>query len=310
MANAFELPGDWYKGNVHCHTTESDGRVSPSERIRGYRERGYDFLAISDHDLVTVVMDADAGLTMITSGEYNPANPREVQGVDLLALGVPLGFAVPSDMLLQDAINAVRAEGGLGFIAHPYWTGVTVKDIAGLKGLAGIEIFNLFCSNANSKGMATALWDNLLDVGWRGWGLSVDDAHFDTHDTYGGWIMVKAKANNADELLGAIGRGEFYASTGPTIHKVERTDDGFHVECSEADSIAFIADRSAGGKVRSEDGSPIRCAEYKLYGFERYIRIEVTSKEFGIAWTNPFFLEDSTVEELAAEAHESLELPE
>ena len=39
----------WYKGNLHTHTTRSDGRKSPEEVADLYREQGYDFLALTDH---------------------------------------------------------------------------------------------------------------------------------------------------------------------------------------------------------------------------------------------------------------------
>ncbi len=39
----------WYKGNLHTHSTNSDGRLSPEEVIGLYREEGYDFLALTDH---------------------------------------------------------------------------------------------------------------------------------------------------------------------------------------------------------------------------------------------------------------------
>jgi len=38
------------KGNLHSHTTWSDGRRSMSEVLTIYRDLGYDFLAITDHD--------------------------------------------------------------------------------------------------------------------------------------------------------------------------------------------------------------------------------------------------------------------
>ena len=43
--------GNWYKGNLHCHTTDSDGKLTPSEVVELYRSAGYDFLAISDHNI-------------------------------------------------------------------------------------------------------------------------------------------------------------------------------------------------------------------------------------------------------------------
>ena len=44
------LPGHWYKGNLHTHTTQSDGRLSPQEAVRWYEQNGYDFVALTDHD--------------------------------------------------------------------------------------------------------------------------------------------------------------------------------------------------------------------------------------------------------------------
>ncbi len=47
--SVFPEEGQWFKGNLHMHTTLSDGRVSPSEAIERYRKNGYDFIAITDH---------------------------------------------------------------------------------------------------------------------------------------------------------------------------------------------------------------------------------------------------------------------
>ena len=46
----FKNKGNWYKGNLHTHTTHSDGDLSPKEMAARYRDKGYDFLAITDHD--------------------------------------------------------------------------------------------------------------------------------------------------------------------------------------------------------------------------------------------------------------------
>jgi len=37
------------RGDLHCHTTDSDGRASIREMARAARDRGYDYLAITDH---------------------------------------------------------------------------------------------------------------------------------------------------------------------------------------------------------------------------------------------------------------------
>src|SRR5262247_1229387 len=45
----------WYKGNTHTHTVNSDGDSTPDEVIRWYREHGYNFLVLSDHNYLTEV---------------------------------------------------------------------------------------------------------------------------------------------------------------------------------------------------------------------------------------------------------------
>ena len=37
------------KGNLHTHSTKSDGNLSPEELIKKYREEGFDFVAVTDH---------------------------------------------------------------------------------------------------------------------------------------------------------------------------------------------------------------------------------------------------------------------
>jgi len=40
----------WLRGNLHAHTTFSDGVKDPAQLIAGYEALGYDFLAITDHE--------------------------------------------------------------------------------------------------------------------------------------------------------------------------------------------------------------------------------------------------------------------
>src|SRR5436853_6514220 len=42
----------WYKGNLHTHSLWSDGNDFPELICDWYRDHGYDFLAISDHNIL------------------------------------------------------------------------------------------------------------------------------------------------------------------------------------------------------------------------------------------------------------------
>ena len=47
--------GRWYKGNTHTHTLNSDGDSTPDDVVRWYREHGYQFLVLTDHNFLTTV---------------------------------------------------------------------------------------------------------------------------------------------------------------------------------------------------------------------------------------------------------------
>jgi len=74
--NPFKHPGQWYRGNTHSHSTESDGRIPMDERFAAYRETGYDFLVLTDHRKVNDVSAySDDNFLAISGSEIHPENP-------------------------------------------------------------------------------------------------------------------------------------------------------------------------------------------------------------------------------------------
>ncbi|MEM7668216.1 MAG: phosphotransferase, partial [Pseudomonadota bacterium] len=46
---AFRNPGRFWRGNLHTHSSRSDGSLAAAEVCARYAEAGYDFLCLSDH---------------------------------------------------------------------------------------------------------------------------------------------------------------------------------------------------------------------------------------------------------------------
>jgi len=95
--NPFNLSGRWYKGNIHTHTTSSDGKFTVEELKKLYKELGYSFIVITDHvdprygfpNKITDVEGASSNDFLVISGaEYGTA-PNEV-GIefDIIALNI------------------------------------------------------------------------------------------------------------------------------------------------------------------------------------------------------------------------------
>lgn len=57
---AQEEPAQWFRGNTHTHTINSDGDSTPAEVVTWYREHGYHFVVITDHNYLTEVAGLNA----------------------------------------------------------------------------------------------------------------------------------------------------------------------------------------------------------------------------------------------------------
>jgi hypothetical protein len=288
----FSLPGCWYKGNLHTHTTQSDGLATPDEAIRWYRDQGYDFLAITDHWVLTHGHAApDGAFITITGAELHGATYH------MLALGLS---ALPDEAIAEspaDMAAAVRASGGLPFAAHPYWTRQTSADLAAIPGLAGLEVFNAVCEHMDGLGYAGVHWDDLLSKGRRLTGLAVDDTHW-KHGSHGqGFVMVRAEALAETAILRALAEGHFYASTGPIIQdlRVVSLPDGraaLKACCSPCASITFHTRGPLGHRFAAPADGTLQAAQWPLWREQVFQRVECRDASCRTAWSNAVMVED------------------
>lgn len=286
---AFTRPGAWYRGNLHCHSTASDGARSPDEVAAYYRAQGYHFVALSDHRKVT-------DISAHAAEDFLPVKALEFDGHDatvgpyhLLAVGLHHMTLQKPGLSLAERIHVTLEDGGLCIFAHPYWLGTCATDLLGLQGCFGLEVYNASCQIEVAKGYAMQCWDDALQRGQRFYGFATDDAHW-TQPDYGlGWIMVKAPRLDESALLDAMRRGHFYSSTGPEIEYLGLERGVARVRCSPVDAIHFIAQTTHGRRVVAPSGEAITEARYTLTGQERYLRVECVRREGTRAWSNPIW---------------------
>lgn len=289
------LQADWMRGNLHTHTLESDGDSTPEEMARWYREHGYDFLVITDHDKITRI-PAPEGLVLVLGEEVTdrlPKKPLHVNAIGLTTVVKPQGGTTPVDVL-QRNIDAVRKAGGIALVNHPNfgWAFgaeelLKLRDFTLLEIASGHPYVNMLGPPSHE-----AMWDRLLTAGRRVWGVAVDDSHhlkrpWDTDVALPGkaWVVVRAAKRDAPSIVDALKRGDFYASTGVELEEVSsgkvkvKEKNGAHYR------VQFIG---SGGRVLQESEGPV--AEYKVRGGEGYVRAKVIDSNGRMAWTQPEFI--------------------
>ncbi len=241
------------KGCLHCHSTASDGRLSPEDVVRYYRSYGYKLIAITDHGKITHINYHD-DVTILPGVELSRGRGKLGGSYHIVVLGVDDPYILEINDP-QEVIDFANSLGGITLIAHPYWSGLTHEDLISIKNYTGIEIYNTGCDVEVAKGYSTVHWDNLISAGIKVWGFAVDDAHryfVPPIDANGGWIWVNAPNNDEESIIKAIKRGDFYSSTGPTVYKAKITKTLLHVEFTPATRVNIISRNGKGICIHEE----------------------------------------------------------
>lgn len=300
LASPFAKPGRFWKGNLHTHSTRSDGTLSPEQVCQVYRDAGYDFLALTDHFLKAYefpVVDTTpfrtAAFTTLIGAELHSGRTELGNLWHILAVGLPLDFAVPSPEETGPQIAARALDAGAYVaVAHPQWYTLTEADVLSLGPVHAIEVFNGTSVDHNDKADSWFMMDLMLMRGHRYTACATDDAHFmpQRHDAMLGWVQVKAQELTPDSLLSALKAGDYYASTGPEIYDIQvHPGEKLVVRCSPASRV-FIT--GSGWTADSITGSGLMEAEFSLEKFRSpYVRVIVRDKNGGRAWSNPFWFE-------------------
>ncbi|MFC4308513.1 CehA/McbA family metallohydrolase [Steroidobacter flavus] len=201
----------WYRGNTHTHTLNQDGNASPDTVVRWYREHGYQFVVITDHEYVADVAPLNTlfgaegrflvlpgqEVTQVLADPTHPDGKRQahVNGIGLphtvMPIGSDEGVNIAKGITMSDTytrnIGALRQAGALPQVNHPnlHWS-VRPDDLAKIAGPFLLEVWNSFpiANNAggtNEKGETSLsteeLWDVLLSRGQLAWAVASDDSH-------------------------------------------------------------------------------------------------------------------------------------
>ena len=296
----------WYKGNTHTHTLNSDGDSSPDEVARWYREHGYQFLVLTDHNFLTsvdglnAVMGADERFLVIRGEEVTDrvgTKPIHVNGLAVQSLVTPQGGASVVETV-QRNVDAIRAARGVPHVNHPnFGWAISVDELARVRNSRLFEIHNghPMVNNAGGGGVPglEAAWDTILSRGIVVYGLAVDDAHHfkrpgdpDASGPGRGWIHVRAARLAVTDILEAIERGDFYSSTGVELEDYQATAASVTVRVKtrpfEKYRIQFIG--RGGRLLREVTSSP---ATWEITGAEGYVRAKVLDSNGRVAWTQP-----------------------
>ena len=159
MRDIYPFPGNlnWYKGNLHCHTGLSDAILSPNDKAALYKQNGFHFLSITDHNVFNAQpYHEDENFLLLPGVELNIEYAQRPGSYHIVAFGARgeisypdnAKFAVPicnDSSKAQEIINDIIRHNGLAMLCHPVWCMLELCDFENLTGLFAIEVYNHNC---------------------------------------------------------------------------------------------------------------------------------------------------------------------
>lgn len=315
----------WYKGNTHQHSLNSDGDSPIDVVLRWYREHGYQFTFVTEHEYWTNVEPLNAVLghplrflalpgqevSQVVADQRHPNGVRQAHvnalGTSRVVMPIPraqtAGMTVAQSYARNDSL--IRAAGGIMQVNHPnfIWS-VPLEDMMHLRDSTLFEVWNGHPIVYNEGGVDSlgnvmlsteARWDSVLSRGRLIFGVADDDSHhFKPQDGENkdqarpgrGWVMVRADTLTREAIVGALHRGDFYATTGITLRDVRITSAEYALEITLANDRRYKTEFiGQGGRVLATSYS-LR-PSYRITGTERYVRARISDSSGRMAWTQP-----------------------
>ena len=343
------LPKDkqLFKANLHCHSTISDGQMTPEELKCLYKEKGYSILAYTDHEVLVPHpelcddeflamsgyeiqiygdMDLPKRLRRVNHLNFYPKDPNkckmpffnlpDVMRLDVMpdiSKAVYDGDGEDDKIYSADGINDLISKAKeSGFIVsynHPTWSKEDASIYTNLEGVFAVEIYNHGAAVIGHDTYCPYLYEEMLRSGQRIGCVATDDTHV-TSDLFGGFTYIYADSLTQESVVNALEKGDFYASRGPIIKELWYEDGVFHIECSAASSIVISNSHRRDPKisVKRSNECNLTSAEFPVCELDHFVRFTVTDEHGNTANTRGFW-RDEFEESEAVVAFKAKKLP-
>lgn len=289
----------YLKGNIHTHSTNSDGMYSIPELLEIYQN--YDFLGITDHnkfcqekyDKDIILLPGIESSCIYGKDRYVHFNCFIKKNKDVLD---QMQYYKTIDELQKD-INKLRNNYSIIQLNHPLFSRLLDTEWLQISGYDMIEVYN-HKDYSDEYGLYNSeqLIRTLLNHHKKFYVTAGDDFHGPYKRTlndkcFGGYIMVEAE-KEASSILASIKDGKFYATMGPIILDYRLCGNKLKIETSPVQRIIFYSNMRHCKNIYSDMGEDITTGEYTLCGEEYYVWVKIVDASGKIAWAQPIYFEN------------------
>lgn len=309
------------KANLHSHTTNSDGNLSPEQAKNLYVENGYNVLAITDHNVLNSFEELnDENFLTLCGYEFDVFDTISYAGFSKAChicaiakkplIEMELKTAIkPKDYSITAINKTLETLDSAGFLLHynhPSWSSESEEDFLPLKHITAMEIYNHNCEITANCGDTRAYYDIALKHSHKWNCISTDDNHneeisqdfldYET-DSFGGYIMINAQSLDYNTVISAIENGDYYSCMGvdaPQIFSLIIENNVLKITCSPVKGIYLKSNCLGCCDHKTSQYDNITSAEFDLSSLAwggKFFRLEIVDSQKRTAFTNPIYVD-------------------
>ncbi len=321
--------GNDYKANLHCHSTVSDGCMTPEELKKFYMDKGYSVLAYTDHDLFVPhpeLCDSDflalngyemefydydttedflflrtTHINFIALDEKMDVQPFFHRERYFIGNGVKNKGMIKFDETQPDFVRyytpecvnyVMKTNKENGFFViynHPRWSLEHYDVYSKYTEMDALELMNGGSIEEGFIEHNHQVYDDLLNLGTKVGAVGGDDNHA-TKDAFWCWTVIRADNLDYKSVADALKKGNYYATNGPVIKELYEEDGKIYVKTSDAKSIVFTTGIRHAGHIYDKNGGTVSEGVFELKPEDKYVRVTVLGADGTVAYSNPYFL--------------------
>ena len=272
--------GNFYKANLHSHSTVSDGKWTVEEMKERYREQGYSIVAYTDHQVFLTHNElADENFLPLNGYEVDIPEDRpwgektktchfclialdpdrteqriyhdsifidqNADQVNLAKDRQPITRHYDPEFI-SSLMQEAREDGFFVTYNHPVWSLESGDECFRYHGMHAMEIVNYGSYVTGHEERCSALYDEMLHRGENIYCVAADDNHnvYGTDhpkcDSFGGFTMIRAERLDYRTVTQALLDGHFYASEGPEIYELYFDTEDNRIHIKTSEAVRIV----------------------------------------------------------------------
>ena len=200
---------------------------------------------------------------------------------------------------IQKFIDAANENGYMVSLNHPCWSMQDTSDLIQLKNLWSMEVFNTGSMLVSDYAENMPVYDMLIRHGNYMYCHGADDNHNKKPmgdpmcDSFKAWTMIQADSLTYPDVIDALEKGAFYASTGPVIKSIKVEDGVVRIQTSPASRITMHITPKSSKIAYDKEGGVVESGTFKLTKGAPHVYFSVTGPGgIGKAYTRAYKMEE------------------